>query len=235
MSRAGKFTSSQIYRLMSKGRGNWSVENTGKAFETYVKEKRWEIKLGRPINKENNARATAWGTLVEQQAFNNLSLKYVLDSKKRYHHSEHKQFWSGAPDLYVENVIGDIKCPWTLESFADLVDIIESEDVELFKKLKPEYYWQLVSNAILCDVENALFVAYVPYQTELSKIRELAENTEVIEPNKVAFINWAADNELPFIPNENKEVSNVNMFQFEVSKEDKEKLTKRIELAISKL
>ena len=97
------------------------------------------------------------------------------------------------------------------------------------------YYWQLVSNSILCDRPKALFVVYVPYKGELDRTRELAENTTVIDPNKVAFVNWAMDDELPYIPDDCKEVKNINLMQFDVPEEDKEMLTARVEKAIKKL
>jgi len=150
MSRIGRFSSSQIYRLMSKGRGNFSIENIGAGFKSYVKEKKWERKLGRPLNKEVNARPVTWGTLVEHQAFNVMDLKYQLKSDERYEHPTLGEYWSGSPDLLTDDIVGDIKSPYTLESFIDLLEIIEDGSAENFKAKNPNYYWQLVSNGILC-------------------------------------------------------------------------------------
>ena len=219
---------------MSKEKGNWTLNNTGKAFETYVREKKWELKLGRSINVESNARATSWGTLVEEQAFENLSLKYSLDSKKRFYHPDFENYWSGAPDLLADDVVGDIKCPFSLTGFADLVEITDVDDPEYFKQVKPDYYWQLVSNSILCDKPIALFVVYVPYKSELDRTRDLAQDTISIEPNKVAFINWASDSELPHIPDESQ-IKNINMMQFEVPEDDKQILKQRVQKAIKLL
>lgn len=223
------FSSSQIYRLCASGKAKDSI---GKPFYTYVEEKSYEIKLGKPINKEHGSKATNWGNLVERQAFSKLSLQYKLVSKERFFHPTIKR-WSGMPDLKLEGVTGDIKCPWTLLAFCQSVDIIESGDIERFKKEKPEYYWQLISNAILTDSEECLFIAYCPYVEDLEAIRNLADNYEG-DQNKVAFVNWADDTELPCLIKEG-EYKDVNMFQFKAPKEDIEFLTERVRLANKEL
>ena len=232
MSRVGNFSSSQIYKLMSKGRGNWSLENTGKPFDTYIKEKAWERKLGRSLNKEVSARPISWGRLVEQQCFNLLSLNYSLVSKDRYAHKVYSDYWTGMPDLLTDEIVGDIKCPYTLTSFAELLECLE--DVELFKKIKPEYYWQLVSNGILCDRDTAVIVIYVPYKKHLKDIKELSEYSDDGIQNQYAFINWASDEELPYIPNDS-DISDVNTLEFKIPQEDKELLTERVKMAIKQL
>lgn len=234
MSRVGNFSSSQIYKLMSKGRGAFSIENVGSSFSTYVRHKKWERKLGRSFNKDVNSKPTSWGTLVEKQAFDKMGLKYVLKSKDRYYHETHSEYWSGMPDLLTDDVVGDIKCPYTFESFVTMLEVIEAQDIEYFKQVKPDYYWQLVSNAILCDRPKALFVVYMPYLSEISEIKEMTELTIEEDQNKYAWINWASDEELPYLHDE-MGVKNLNMFQFDVPEEDKQLLEQRVELAIKYL
>lgn len=231
MSRVGNFSSSEIYKLMSKGRGAWSIENVGASFKTYVKEKRWERKLRRSLKGEINAKATSWGTLVEEQCFNVLDLKYSLVSKDRFRHDELSDYWTGMPDLLTDDLVGDIKSPYTLNGFMELVDCMDS--VENFKATKPQYYWQLVSNGILCKKDKAIIVAYVPYQKDLEDIRELAR-TKIDDANKYAFINWAEDNELPYLPND-CDINDVQTFEFEIPQEDKDLLTERVKLAVKEL
>ncbi len=231
MSRVGNFSSSEIYRLMSKGRGNWSIDNTGKAFESYVKEKAFERKLGRPLQNKVNAKPTTWGTLVEEQCFNRLDLKYSLVSKDRYYHNDFSEYWSGMPDLITPELVGDIKSPYTLTSFMELLEAMT--DAENLKKAKPQYYWQLVSNAILCDRDIAVLVVYVPYKRDLAKIRELAQE-KIDSSNTYAWINWADDEELPYIPDD-AELLDANSFEFKVSDKDKQMLNDRVELAINEL
>lgn len=231
MGRTGNFSSSEIYRLMSYGRGKKTIENTGKAFDSYVKEKIFERKIGRSLKTKINSKPTSWGTLVEEQAFNVLGLKYSLVSKDRFYHSEYKDYWSGMPDLLTDDLVGDIKCPFTLQSFMELINCVD--DLELFKKSKPMYYWQLISNGILCDKDNAVLAVYVPYQKEIEDIKELAE-TKIDDANTFAWINWATDDEIPHLPND-CEVENIHLFEFEIPKEDKFLLTERVKLAVQKI
>ena len=217
---------------MSKGRGNFSIENVGKPFLTYVEEKQMEIDLGRSLQSENNARSTAWGTLLEEQCFNKMGLEYSLVSKVRYYHKEFCKRWSGMPDLLTDELIGDIKCPWTLKSFCKLVKIINSDNpAEALKENNPEYYWQLVSNAILCDRNKAMLVVYCPYLEDLPEVKELASGEL---DSRFAFINWATDEELPYLI-KGKKYEDLNAVEFDIPEEDKEILTSRVKMAIELL
>ncbi len=232
ITRTGSFSSSQMDMLMSKGRGNFSLENIGKPFSTYVEEKQFERDLGRSLNSENSAKPTSWGKLVEEYAFEQMELKYSLVSKVRYQHKKYKDDWNGMPDVITDEIVGDIKCPWTMKSFCKLVKSLES--AELLKANYPEYYWQLVSNAILCDRKIAMLIVYCPYLKDLESIRELAQLHIGDINNRYAFINWAEDDELPYLIKGGK-YNDINVMEFEVPEEDKEILTQRVEMAIKEL
>src|SRR5690554_5221146 len=170
--RISNFSSSGIWQLMSKGRGSFSLENTGKPFDIYIQEKLREYKTGRPIGKESSARPLHWGNFMEGWVFENkLGIDYKLISKERYYH--HELRWSGMPDTVMDDCIGDIKNPWTVNSFCDTVDSFGS--IEDFKKQNPEYYWQLVSNCILTGKHKAELIVHIPYLDELESIREATE------------------------------------------------------------
>jgi hypothetical protein len=220
---------------MSKGRGNFSIENIGKPFTTYVEEKVFETNLNRSLSADNNARPTAWGTLVEEQAFSKMGLEYSLVSKERYYKGD---YWSGMPDLITDEVVGDIKCPWTLKSFCNVVKTIknfnETKDLELFKKEHPEWYWQLVSNGILCKRDKAIFVVYCPYKEDLIDIKEMAESHLGDGSNRFAFITWAEDEDLPYLVKDGN-YNDLNVMEFEIPQEDKDILTARVEMAIVEL
>lgn len=244
--RQGNFSSSKIHMLMSKGRGNWSLANIGKPFETYVKEKQRERRLKRPLSQEHNAKPTNWGTFVESIAFEVLGLEYsAVSDKKRLYHDELP--WCGVPDVIIgKDVVGDIKSPWTLTGFCDLVEIIESQDIEAFKKDKPEYYWQLVSNSILTGCKQAEIITFCPsgctederYDMERKKnhldmIREKLEGFDG-ELNPYAFINWSKNEELPYLPLDSG-YENIYKFRFEVPEQDKKDLTDRVSMAAKML
>lgn len=227
--RVGKFTSSSIGDLMSKGRGNWTLENTGKPFDTLVKKKYWEARLGRTIDKQVNSKPLNWGNLVESYAFEHLPMDLDLHSSKRFVHDE-ISVWSGAPDYTNEKIVGDIKCPYTLQGFIELYEIIENKDLEAFKKEKSSYYWQLVSNSILTGLDIAEITVFIPKKSQLEEIREKARESIEEDQNKYAFVNWAEDNELPYLPDD-CEIDNVSSFSFEVPEEDKIALYSRVLLA----
>jgi len=236
--RKGSFSSSGISALMSKGKGAFTIDNVGATYHTYIDEKVMERDLGRSLNTENSARSTAWGTLVEEQAFDKMGLNYSLVSKERFYHSEYKDYWSGMPDIITDVEVGDIKSPWTLKSFCTLMkslkDFDETGSIEMLKKNHHTYYWQLVSNAILCDKDKAILIVYVPYMEDLDDIRKLAEERIGEENNRYAFINWAIDDELPYLIKGEK-YQDLNIMQFDIPKEDKILLTKRVKMGITEM
>ena len=236
-SRVGNFSSSEIHRLMSKGRGAWSLENVGAPYKSYIKEKVRENRLGRSLTQRTNSRITTWGLFVEKLVFDKIGLDYKLESKTRFVHPDIPR-WTGMPDVIKRDgsKVGDIKCPWTLTSFCDMADAM-SEGWESLKEVKPEYYWQLVSSAVLTGAKEAELIVYVPYKSELEEIKEAA-NTHSwdgsLSENDVAFINYATDEELPYLK-ESGAYPNICTLSFEVSDEDKELLTSRVKMAVEEL
>lgn len=232
-SRVGNFSSSEIHKLMSGGRGKWTLENTGKAFDTYIRNKVWESRLKRSLTQRQNSRITTWGLFVEKIVFDKLSLNYELVSKTRYVHPEIER-WTGMPDCVTrdKSVVSDIKCPWTLTSFCEMMDAM-SEGAEALKKTKPDYYWQLVSSSVLTGIDTAEIIVYVPFKDELDLIKDAA-NTHSwdgnLSENDVQFINYASDEELPYLL-KGGVYNNLNSLQFEIPKEDKELLTARVKMA----
>lgn len=227
--RYGNFSSSEIHKLIKTGRGKDAVFSS--LGLTYIKEKRYELKLGRALSSEQGAKSTSWGTFIETRVFNLLGLEYQLESTTRLGHDTIPH-WTGAPDTIRPNIVGDIKCPWTLKSFCETVDAME-QGREAFKEVRPEYYYQLVSNAILTGSSKAEIIVYVPYLSELEDIREEANNYDG-DQNKIAFINWAEDNQLPYLI-EGNHYKNLNVLEFEIPQEDIDFLTERVKLAIELL
>jgi len=225
--RIGNFSSSSISKLMTYGKDGKSF---GKPALTYIAEKNMERMLGRSLNSEHSARPTTWGTLVEERVFELLPLEYQLVSRERLVHPDCDS-WVGMPDCVNETEVCDIKSPYTLKSFCELVDAC-NKGIEGFKEHSPEYYWQLISNAILTNRKYITLIVYVPYKSELDAIRELANNY-LGDANKMAWIGFANDEDLPYLI-EGKHYKNLNIFKFEVNEADKQELTERV-LTASKL
>lgn len=226
--RYGRFTSSQIHKLLSKGKDGISM---GKPALTYIAEKNMEIRLGRSLSTEQGSRETSWGMLVEGRVFELLGTEYSYSSTVTDIHPQ-IEFWSGSKDGLKHDeqlTVFDIKCPFTLKSFCNFADCKTIEEVVERHDSGEAYKWQLVSNAILTGAKFAELIFYVPYQEELSEIRDMASNYEG-DQNKVAWISFSPDSDLPYLINGNT-YSNLNVIRFEVSQEDKDVLTERVKAA----
>lgn len=225
-----RFTSSQIYRLTSKDKE--------KGFAGYVKEVYYETLLGRRLDNETNARPTSWGNLVEKRAFDVLGIEYDLVSRSTIIHkdSEFSDYWCGTPDLIKDThqkTVCDIKCPMTLKSFCTFYECNTIEDVIKLHKDGKKYYYQLVSNAILTESTHAELIIYVPYKSELEEIRDLANNYDG-DQNKIAWINWANDSDLPYLI-DGGYYNNIKKISFEVTDNIKNELIGYVRLAIAEL
>lgn len=230
--RNGRFTSSGIGALMSVAKDKVSF---GAPALTYIQEKNYERRLLRSLCNETNAKATSWGKLVEAHVFELLGTEYKLCSHDTVRHAEIED-WAGSPDAekFDEGkTVVDIKCPYTLKSFCQLADCTTIEQVREQHKEGETYYYQLVSNAILTGAKYAELIVYAPYQSELEVIRELANNYDG-DQNAIAFINWAGNSELPWLP-DGGYYKNLNIIRFEVPEIDKILLTSKVKEAITKL
>jgi hypothetical protein len=221
-SRIGTFSSSSIWKLMTNGKAKDSL---GKPALTYIKEKRYESKLGREIANEQGKRPTSWGDLVEQVAFVQLDNVENANEKERLSHPDLP--WTGQPDYTNIELVGDIKCPFSLLSFCEMYEIETGEEL---KTIKPEYYWQLVSNSILANKQECELTIFVPLQEQLELIRELSKSIDGEEQNKFAWVNWAQDNELPYLLPDSY-YKPLKQIKFTPSEQDKKDLIKRVTLA----
>lgn len=231
--RISNFTSSEIWKLMKTGRGEFGF---GEKATTYIHEKVIAAKLGRSVNVDAGSRATNWGKFVEGIVFEKLGLEYTIVSQDTILHPT-LPHWSGSPDLLTIDSVADIKCYYP-KNFADYADCLKSQDLELMKKDFEAEYWQLVSNAILTGLPYAEAIVYLPYKSELSEIKELAYNYEpegknALEKNQVEWIYYATDYSLPF-QNENSYYKNIERFRFLVPQDDKDLLTTKV-IAATKL
>lgn len=224
--RIGNFTSSEIVALTTSGK---NIYGFGKPALTYIEECNMERRLGRSLTKEESAKALTWGKLVEGRAFDLLGTAYKLSSQETIVHPT-ISYWAGSPEgnkFDEGKTVYDIKCPITLKSFCQLVDGDNCmANIRERHKDGEKYYWQLVSNAILTDSKYAELIVYCPYKSELDAIRDYVNNYDG-DANKVAWIHWSADNELPYLI-DGGYYKNLNIIRFEVKEEDKEFLKERV-------
>lgn len=230
--RIGSFTSSEIYNLLKKDR-------TGKGFGvpamTYIEERNMSRRLGRSLTTETNARPTTWGKCLEPFAFQKLGFDYELVSDVTIQHPD-IPYWCGSADImkivFIGNEfteqrsVGDIKCPQTLKSFCQFVDCMKEpnpiEAIRANHSSGEQYYWQLVSNAILTNSDYAELIIYVPYRSDLDEIRLTASDNKAFK-----WIEYADDYELPWLI-EGGHYHDLNVIRFEVPKSDKDLLTNAV-------
>ena len=229
--RTGRFTSSEIHRLMSNGR---KAGEPGAPFHSYVSEKKRERKLGRSLSLNKGNRSTAWGNLMEWYVMSKyIGLNYQHHGKITTVHFD-IDYWAGSPDLVQAGVkVGEIKC-FEPDNFTKLADVLLLQDVGAFAEAYPAEYWQLVSNACIHDVPRAEMILFMPYQSELNDIRDWMDGPDApaeAETWKYKFIFDAPDNELPFIPDGCTSYANLISFEFTVPEFDKMQLTTRVLMA----
>lgn len=222
ISRNGNFTSSGIFNLTVNPKSGDGLSETAKK---YIAKKNLERKLGRSLELNKQTNSTRWGTFCEQIVNDKLELNYVYQSDKTLVHPEFN-YWLGSPDSInkIESVVADIKC-YEPENFAEYLDVLYKNDVELFKKEYTKEYWQLCSNACICDCKYMEAIVYMPYESDIPMIKRLAEATEEWQ---YRFIVDAKLHELPYLPNDNKYYKDLNIVRFEVPEVDKKALTERV-------
>lgn len=241
--RAGKFTSSQVYKLIKSGRGKNDVFSaTG---ITYIKETKLERLFNTNLDDNAYSRAIGWGKFMEAVLFTEkLSTDYKISSNQTIKHTDDflGDYWAGSCDFEIEispKAIAEAKCYYK-KKFGMYVLCILKKDVELLKNEFTQEYWQIVSNAILHEVDYGEAIAYMPYEKDMEMIRGFAEDPVWIsqylnEPMwKFRFIYEEEINNLPVLKNDGF-FKDVNKFRFKIPKEDKSFLTERIELAIEYL
>lgn len=229
--RVGNFTSSEIVALTTKDR---TGKSWGKPALTYIEETNMERRLGRSLTDEVNARPLTWGKLLESRVFELLGLEYMLTSQDTSRHPS-INYWAGSADgkkMDEGTTVMDIKCPMTLKSFCQLVqplyDGLTGLDamnvIRENHKDGDKYYWQLVSNSCIENTKYAELIVYMPYQSELSDIRMMAQNVSGDQMSKHYWIAMACDDELPFLLDDGF-YRNLNVIRFEVPTADKKLLT----------
>lgn len=251
--RIGNFTSSKIVALLSMGSREMTEEELaahkkefpksrkknieswpGKAAQTYIDEKRMERRLGRSLHNETNARATTWGSLIENRVFDLLGLEYKLTSKETIVHPDHP-IWAGSPDADKVDTVPDFKCPLTLKSFCQLVDPLYQglTGMDAINKVREThedgetYYWQIVSNACIKGYNFGELIIYVPYLAELLEIKEMAHRDQ---SGKYKWIDYAEFDELPYLLQDGY-YKNLNVIRFAIPQTDKDILTMRVKQA----
>ena len=159
--RFGKFTASEIWKLLVGGRAKDDI--FGETAKTYIKEKAVEILTQR--RKESfSSRATDWGNEYEYKAvqeynrFNFVDVEYFGSANPKFFTCpEFEQYAGGSPDFIAGATVGEVKCPY---DSVNHLDNLLLRSVDEFKKLHKEYYTQIQFNIHCTGSEVGHFVSY---------------------------------------------------------------------------
>lgn len=168
--RCGKFTASEIHRLMTSGRGGKYFSADG---EKYIRSKAAEI-LTQEINNggRRNTDAMEWGNSHEQEAF----ARFLNDMKVTdadYNGGgnpvfiEYSPWCGGSPDGKVvidgEKRLIEIKCPYNSGEHAEHLLMNTQDDLLDYK---PEYFYQICANLIFLNLKRGYLISYDPRYVE---------------------------------------------------------------------
>lgn len=187
--RRGIVTSSQIGRIMKKGRGSAD----SKMLETYAME--LAVAKLTTYEKEICTQAMEWGKVQELPAI--AEFKWRTDLEVRHTGDDQKFLLSqspefgGTPDGIGTNFIIEVKCPNSLTHWK-YYQCSKVEDCDT------DYYWQMMSNMYLANVDIGYFISYDPRfhsPNHQIKIIELTKDDTAIEKmiEKIELVNNLRD------------------------------------------
>ena len=225
--RIGNFTSSNIFKLCASLKSGGSSA----AYYTYIMEKMFERKMNRSLEMGAYSQSMAWGKFLEKRVNDSLPFGYQMLHKTTKLHPKFN-YVSGSVDFLVPGVkIAELKC-FEPKNFASYVSVLLTGDTELIKKEHPKEYWQMLNNSQIHKTPKMEAIVYMPYESEMEEIRELAENPEYLSdigmmPWEVRFIAEKPISHLAVLPNDSS-FKNLNIFEFDVPIDDVVFLNKRI-------
>lgn len=150
--RLGRFTASEIHKLIPSGKGGNTFSETGK---TYILEKLVELETGFPAS-EIYGPALDWGTEHEPMArewYTKLTGNVVQEA----YFEPYGAHAGGSPDGMVGELgIIEIKCPFRT------VNHFKYRMARTADDLPPEYFWQIQMNMLCTGRKWCDFVSFDP-------------------------------------------------------------------------
>lgn len=172
--RCGKFTSSEIWKLMTNARSK-SSEWSQTAL-TYINTKVAEEITGH-IHESSPAYPLVWGEEQEPIAKQIIQGYFGLPIERAgfVAFTDHA---GGTPDGYINDWVLEIKCPYNPANHIEYLMLETAEDLLDFK---PENYYQCQSNMLFTKKENCYLISYdgrFPDNKQI-KVLELTANVDV--------------------------------------------------------
>lgn len=185
-SRLGKFTSSELGRLMTY---EDDIHVLPKGALTYIEEKALEIMTDGESVKQFSSESMERGNEKELEAISAFEQKYGL---KCYATGEDQEFiqlcsyFGGTPDGLIDiDDMAEVKCPNSKTHLFRINNIRTQED---FKKHEKSYYWQIQGNLLSSGRKRCFFIDYDDrfVNTELQLfVIEIHRNETDIEKAKI--------------------------------------------------
>lgn len=159
--RLGRFTSSEIHKLMVKGRSK--DQYFGQGALTYIKTKVAEIITGERT-PDVSSNAIEYGRSMEPEAFQVFeqlrpdleAVHFGIAVPEFYPYGD---FAGGSPDGFAGKGILEIKCPYNSTNHIEHLLLTTPEDL---KNYSPEYYWQVQANMMFTGKPICYFISYDP-------------------------------------------------------------------------
>lgn len=225
--RIGNFTSSQIFNLCAVNKdGSYSS-----AYYTYIGKKIRERKMKRSLDMGKYGSAMAWGKFLEKRVNDNLPLDYQMLHKSTKIHPKF-DYVAGSVDFLVPKVkVSELKC-YEPDKFSSYVSCLMTGDLDQIKREFAQEYWQMVNNSQIHKTPKMEAIVYMPYESEMDEIRELAEDPEYLSaigmmPWETRFIVEKPNSQLAVLPDDSY-FKNLNRFEFDVPINDVIFLNKNI-------
>jgi hypothetical protein len=164
--RLGKFSASEIGKLMVKGRSK--DEYFGDSAITYIESRAAEIFNQEPVRDLEGMKAIEWGNQHEGAAAvlfgerMQLEIEYYGKSNPKFFPYEPVKQWAGgSPDGIVPQLrsIFEIKCPENSTHHIKYWRMKEGADLREVNKI---YYGQVQFNMMCTGFKNSYFVSYDP-------------------------------------------------------------------------
>lgn len=190
--RMGKFNASRISELMGKGKKK--DEYWSKAALTYISEVAAERNVAKDVIENEDAfeeylyltntenKYMRYGSEHEPEARDIYATKHGVEVTEvgSIQHPDLPGFSCSPDGLVVSTNSGiEIKCPLPKTYWLYRTEI---HDAESLKAVKPEYYWQIMAQIAVCDLDYVDFVCYCEYMEKpLHEVRILRDDAAVAE------------------------------------------------------
>jgi len=180
LERMGRMTSSEHHRLVADCKRDMTQEelanrppkSTAKTIAdptllsegaiTYIEEVATEILTGQSADDERTTKEMEWGILYEPQAvkmYERVSQVVVTETGSLKYPALPK-YVSGSPDGLIGEYGGlEIKCPYNNVHHLKNIRMRDWQDL---KKLRPTYYWQVISGLLITGRKYWDFMSYSP-------------------------------------------------------------------------